>query len=123
VPREHPLYGKDSDEAGDLDGHRGVNYAAACDEKSGICHVPEPGMPADVWWFGFDCGHAFDLSPGTVATLKQAIEDTRAMGASWADSLARAERAVDPEFMRETYRTLPYVRAQIERLAEQFAAL
>src|SRR4051794_8253554 len=52
IPREHPLYGKPYEECS-LDAHGGVNYADACDEKAGICHVPQPGMPADVWWLGF----------------------------------------------------------------------
>ena len=28
-----------------------------------ICHVPEPGRPANVWWFGFDCAHYRDVTP------------------------------------------------------------
>lgn len=47
--------------------HRDVNYAAFCQEggeEQGVCHIPEPGQPDRVWWIGFDCGHAGDLSPG-----------------------------------------------------------
>lgn len=29
-----------------------------------ICHLPEPGEPDNAWWFGFDCAHSGDLSPG-----------------------------------------------------------
>lgn len=28
-----------------------------------ICHLPEPGRPAKVWWFGFDCAHCDDRTP------------------------------------------------------------
>ena len=27
-------------------------------EASFICHIPGPGRPKDVWWFGFDCAHS-----------------------------------------------------------------
>src|SRR5438105_1894678 len=64
VPPGHPLHGKDyNDEAlGETDVHGGLTYASAC--SGHICHVPEAGEPADVWWFGFDCIHAGDLAPG-----------------------------------------------------------
>ena len=47
--------------------------------------------PGKTWWFGFDCGHAGDLSPG---------------------------RGVDGDGI---YRTLTYARAETERLADQLA--
>lgn len=28
-----------------------------------ICHIPAPGEPDHVWWFGFDCAHAGDFIP------------------------------------------------------------
>lgn len=49
-------------------GHGELTYADGCqhgdDEATGICHVPDPGRSDDVWWFGFDCAHAFDRTPG-----------------------------------------------------------
>jgi hypothetical protein len=117
VPREHPFYGKEHGEvSSDLDGHRGVNYSAPCDGGR-ICHVPEPGMPDDVWWFGFDCGHAFDLSPGIAARMRELHANMSAAGHPRADAFDRKH-----DFM-EVYRALPYVRREIERLAEQLAAL
>lgn len=41
--------------------HGGLTYASEC--RGHICHVPEPGKPEDVWWFGFDCAHSGDLTP------------------------------------------------------------
>ncbi len=84
-----------------LDAHGGITYSAACqegDEAANICHIPEPGQPDHVWWFGFDCAHAGDLVPG--------------MGGY-------------PSFLRghETYRDLAFVREQNRRLAAQLAAL
>lgn len=67
VPRSHPLYGKDYNEP-DVLVHGGLTYANACQEdveteSFGICHVPLEGREHDIWWFGFDCAHAFDLTP------------------------------------------------------------
>lgn len=33
-------------------------------QAEGICHVPGAGEPDRVWWFGFDCSHSGDVSPG-----------------------------------------------------------
>lgn len=80
------------------------DYALWVEKKEGrsICHRPDPGEPDDVWWFGFDCGHAFDASPG----MKQ----------------FREEHGL--EFDRgDTYRDLPYVASEVQSLAEQLKAL
>lgn len=82
LPPEHPWHGKGYSEClvgcGDdwcyrhspeatARVHGGLTFAAACadtaDESRHICHVPEPGRPHDVWWFGFDCAHSQDYSP------------------------------------------------------------
>jgi hypothetical protein len=63
VPPGHALHGKDYEDSrvSTLPSHGGINYADKCSGR--ICHVPAPGEPDDVWWFGFDCAHGFDLSP------------------------------------------------------------
>jgi hypothetical protein len=52
-----------------------------------------------VWWFGFDCNHSFDDAPGlhrSIARLfVEGVDDHRA------------------------YRDVAYVRAEINKLAEQ----
>lgn len=108
VPPEHPLYGVDrrEPEISALDTHGGINYSAVCDGE--ICHQPADGMPDDVWWFGFDCMHLLDLSPGTDAR-------ERAMGLHLSHPM--------PSSMRETYRALPYVREQVDQLAAQLDAM
>lgn len=82
-----------------VDVHGGLTFSAACrestDPSQGICHVPEPGRPADVWWFGFDCAHAHDFLPG---------------------------RLMFPSDWSDTYRTVGYVRAEVASLARQLAA-
>lgn len=50
------------------DVHGGLTFADFCadtkDESKHICHIPGPGEPHKVWWFGFDCAHSGDLCPG-----------------------------------------------------------
>jgi hypothetical protein len=76
----HPLYGKSYDPIeSTIDVHGGLTYAAACDgdEENGICHVPGPGEPEPLWWFGFDCGHAFDIAPRLLGIDHALFPDTR----------------------------------------------
>lgn len=60
VPPGHPLHGVDFNDA-PLDAHGSVNYSALCADR--VCHVPKPGEPDNVWWFGFDMAHAGDFMP------------------------------------------------------------
>ena len=66
VPPEHPLHGKHYD-VPNVSVHGGLTFADACQHghpERGICHLPAPGRPDGVWWFGFDCGHYMDVQPG-----------------------------------------------------------
>lgn len=102
VPPRHPAHGMEYHEV-DADVHGGLTYSDLCqegdDESTGVCHVPLPGRPAKVWWLGFDCGHSFDVLPGMEA---------RAIGAPIRTG-------------QESYKTVEYVRAEIQRLAQQLA--
>lgn len=101
VPPGHPFYGKHYDDVDvDVHVHGGITYARSC--SGDLCHEPAPGEPDDVWWFGFDCSHAFDLTPGIMARLQ-------------ASSLWPLGERV------EHYWTLNEVRAETNRLAEQLA--
>jgi hypothetical protein len=96
VPPGHPNHGKSywSDEGGPgVDVHGGLTYAAACADI--ICHVPQPGQPDDVWWFGFDCAHYMDIRP------------------SWTDMMDTGG----------TYKTIAYVEAEVTSLATQLKEL
>jgi hypothetical protein len=90
VPPGHPWHGRDYDEV-PARAHGGLTYAAACQEDGHICHVPLPGESPDVWWLGFDCAHAGDNTPSTSERLRQYGE----------------------------YRTIEYVRREVEELAQQ----
>ena len=102
LPPEHSCHGADYDkvsvpgEEWGPDVHGGLTYADKCqdraDESEGICHVPAPGRPHDVWWLGFDCAHLGDRSPSH-------------------EHFGRARG--------ETYRTIDYVRSEVTQLAAQ----
>lgn len=89
-----------------LDVHGGLTYAGACQGR--ICHAPKPGEPDNVWWFGFDCAHHLDLSPGSRARMEAIMPPDL------------KPSAIDRD---DVYRTLDYVRGEVNALAEQLAAL
>lgn len=82
--------------------HGGLTFSAPCDEGrpdgEGICHVPLPGRPADVWWLGFDCAHYGDVSPAYAAKYAFAFSDGY-------------------------YKSVGYVRCEVARLAERLASV
>lgn len=105
VPPGHPLHGSgyhaadgEADEVESIEVHGGLTYADACADDGTICHVPAEGRPHDVWWFGFDCGHAWDIMPGMVAIEAQF-------------------KYHDPR--QGSYKNIAYVTAECERLARQ----
>lgn len=80
-----------------IDVHGGITYSDRCQEgpeDHSICHVPMPGRPDPVWWFGWDACHAGDIMPGY-------------------ESACVTDRA--------EYRTLEYVRRQCRDMARQLA--
>lgn len=99
VSEAHPCFEQPCDEVC-VSAHGGLTYSNRC--HGPICHVPEPGRPDNVWWLGFDCGHAYDLLPGMIAL-------DRKMGFSSVLSEGG------------TYRDLAFVRAEIADLARQLS--
>jgi hypothetical protein len=80
--------------------HGGLTYSEAC--QGVICHTPKPGEPENVWWFGFDCAHAWDLAPG----------------------MHKFRMEHFPEHDREdVYRDMAYCRAEVQQLATQLKAI
>lgn len=116
VPPGHPLHGKRyDDESVNVDVHGGLTYAQAC--AGDICHVPKPGAPDDVWWFGFDCAHAGDLSPAMRAKYLHHGYPFNSEPYDHVKAMAATDWSVD------VYRTLDYVQAEANRLADQLAAV
>lgn len=108
VSEGHPWFGKDAGDI-DADAHGGLNYADFCEdgpEAHTICHIPGPGEPDRVYWVGFDCGHAWDLQPGMMASQRGILPP---------DLLAHFREST-------TYRDITYVKAWCARLAAQAKA-
>jgi hypothetical protein len=99
VPEDHPAFGKgyDEDELAGIGVHGGLTYAGESYglPESDICHVPAPGRPEVLWWLGFDCAHAGDISPAYHHTYG----------------------------LNGVYRNRAYVKDEVTQLAKQLAAL
>lgn len=110
VAEGHACFGKEygecepitpaEDSCGCIDVHGGLTFSDFCadsdDESKHICHVPDSGEPDHVWWLGFDCAHSWDLLP----------------------------KYADDEFLggpERSYRTVAYVKREVERLARQLS--
>lgn len=81
-----------------IDVHGGLTYADFC--RDHICHVPKPGEPDNVKWFGFDCAHGGDGMPAM-----------------------RAHLTNEDGFFSRGYKDVAYVRREVERLADQLKAV
>lgn len=107
VPQGHPAYGLGyQDVEGDVEVHGGLTYSGAC--SGSICHEPEAHEVNSIWWLGFDCGHAWDLSPALRAMMRS-IHRGR-------DPFAELDGMPG---MREVYKPVWWVRAEVEQLAVQ----
>lgn len=109
LPPGHPLYEMPHQELPVLTAHGGVNYASFCQDGAedgpGICHLPEPGRPARVWWLGFDCGHGYDYRPKVGALM----------------AAAGIKTEYDYGGHPDRYCTFEYVKLAVEVLASQLA--
>lgn len=109
VASDHPFHGKNYEEIQDsINVHGGLTYSDHSQNK--ICHTPKPGEPDDIFWFGFDCAHAWDLTPEVYEMEKP--------GGILHDMKIRFQRLEAP-LPRVIYRDIPYVKAECERLALQ----
>jgi len=108
VGPDHPMHGVHYDQT-DYEVHGGLTYSQACQGE--ICHVPAEGREHDIWWFGFDCAHAFDYVPRMAADLREIR--------SREPSIERAFLEGHQTFLRETYKDWAYVVSEVEDLARQ----
>ena len=109
VPPGHPYYGAEfgSDGLEHLHAHGGVNFAELepCTE-----HPDGQG-----WWFGFDCGHAFDLRYDPNVDLETLSPEARRMF----EFMREKTPTILHGFGGEHYWTLPEVVAECQVLADQ----
>jgi hypothetical protein len=105
VPPGHALYGKSFsdhyDEVGALQAHGGINFS-----EIEPCTEHEDGQG---WWFGFDCGHAWDTKFDPLVDPAVLSRDMRELRAIY----------VRCNLMNEHYWTQPEVEAEVEGLADQ----
>jgi hypothetical protein len=94
VPKDHPASGGGYDDV-DVDVHGGLTYAGTIDTAK-----DHPEFATELWWLGFDCGHAYDLMPGMMRFQRQFLPDNE-----------------------DVYRDLDYVRTETTRLASQLSVL
>lgn len=84
-----------------LNVHGGITFSDSCSKSSdpakGICHTGNVANK-EVWWLGFDCAHAGDITPGSDSQLP------REFRLSW---------------VNDTYKNIDYVKQEVESLAAQ----
>lgn len=93
----HPFHGLGYDEIDGIDVHWGLTYT----DVRNVWMGPVPEQLNDAWWLGFDCAHAGDLMPGIAALV-----DRQHFGGR-----------------PDVYRDAGWVRAAVEDLARQLAAI
>lgn len=102
VPLESKL-GNGSYDDVDVDVHGGLTFAGPCRPGSPICHTPQAGE-SEVYWYGFDCAHAYDYWPSNSKYARGRTDGLFAQG-------------------DDVYRDVGYVTAEVQRLADQLGAL
>ena len=109
IPSTHPLYQKHYDEV-----HRLYpDFEIHCGLTFGGPQAEVLSRDKDPWWFGFDCSHLYDYSPGRVGILR----DTKRPDAIDLASQISGRQA------STTYRTLEYVQAECAALAKFLAGV
>lgn len=96
----------------------GLSFSDSCNDEApaeyAVCHVPEPGKPADVWWLGFDFDHAWDIAPGA---------DARDRKRGRLPVLREGERPFGADGPLVSYKTLSTARARCAELAGELKVL
>ncbi len=92
VPLKSKLAKKDYNDI-EVSIHGGLTYGSKCNDI--ICHEADE----EVFWFGFDCAHAGDLTP------------------------LRVSRLLSSDIFHEMYRNFEYVKNEVTSLAQQINKL
>lgn len=94
-----------------LDVHGGVTYGGP------MMVIAGDQEEEFAWGFGFDTGHAGDVTPAMDATLRQIYLEKPDGAREWAER----ERIFKEGPFGTTYKTFAYVKRETEQLAEQLA--
>lgn len=95
---------------GTINVHGGLTYSEHNSEGTRISLSSD----MDLWWFGFDCGHYMDFQPGMQALLDK-LDTSKDPGATY-DPVTGTRTTYG---IGEVYRTLSYVKDEVESLALQ----
>jgi hypothetical protein len=98
VPESHPDYGKHYDDMEDIEVHGGLTFSGYWEN---LCD--------GLWYFGFDCGHVYDMN---ALPHSEKLFDFTPFGVD--------HKTMLPKY--QSNKTMKYVEAETERLAEQLAA-
>lgn len=89
-----------------FDVHGSLTFSGFCHKdsknESNICHTGNDNP----YWFGFDCSHAWDISPAIDARMREYVPDRDF-----------------PRLPNTEYRNLAYVTSEVESLARQLKEL
>lgn len=112
VPETHPLYRK-SEHAVHIDCEKPINYAnASIAGNYENYQAIESPLEDKLWWFGFDCMHASDLTP---ATEKELLQD--------APNAAVKEKAEHPLRRFCSYKDVAFVMLACTELSATLSSL
>jgi hypothetical protein len=100
VPKEHVCYGKHYNDIESIEIHGGLTFSSK-QENEDYPLYPQAGL----WWFGFDCAHAWDLPDPNL------VKNDKLKSIIHRDYIYRNDDA--------EIRTLEYVRKECVKLAEQ----
>lgn len=103
VPEGHPYFGKSFFEMRDIKVHGNVTLCAEINSSH-----PNAALFQGLWIIGFDCGHAWDISPAGDAVMGE---------------LNFMFDIAAPMGIPKQYRNISYVKSEIEFLAKQLKAL
>ena len=99
VSKDHPFYGGDYNNFGNIYVHGGITFS----RLGHRFYNSEENDSKKIWWFGFDCAHCYDFLPGVKALLRQIDNKVRAPN----------------EDEIEVYRNIEYVTNEVKSLARQ----
>jgi hypothetical protein len=119
LPKTHPASRANYDTI-DVPAHGGLTYARGNNWPVGLS-PEESDDDCDcnsLYWVGFDCGHAWDISPGLNARLPRFLQKRLADLEKMISDLLPGSGSDVPK----QYRTIAYVRAEVEALAARLAA-
>lgn len=74
-----------------------------------------------LFWYGFDCGHAFDLVPGLQGTMNKFIE--RFAGGLPKDKQEKVKKIMHDAHLKSVYRDQQFVVSECQQLAAQLARI